>query len=92
MIKHFIRKVCHKLHKLCYYLLGVLFYYKNHSNNSNKITCLIRSLFDNLRIFNYKYGYYEYLEIPITTKCTLKCEKCANLIPYYKNPKDYDIN
>lgn len=45
-------------------------------------------------IFNYLYYikllltnslYIPYLEIVITTRCTLKCEKCANFIPKFHN-------
>ncbi len=42
------------------------------------------------KIFNYKYGYYEYLEIPITTKCSLRCKGCSNLMPCYNKPSDID--
>lgn len=27
----------------------------------------------------------------LTTRCTLRCKECSNLIPYYCNPKDYDV-
>jgi organic radical activating enzyme len=32
-----------------------------------------------------------YLELCITPRCSLKCVNCANLMQYYENPKDYDI-
>lgn len=28
----------------------------------------------------------------ITTRCTLRCKECNNLMPYYKHPKDYDAD
>lgn len=34
----------------------------------------------------------EYLELVVTTKCTLKCKDCANLIPLYKNPYSIEFN
>lgn len=34
--------------------------------------------------------YFKYLEVPITTKCSLNCKECNNLIQYYQNPKNYD--
>lgn len=34
--------------------------------------------------------YLNYVEIPITTQCTLKCKECTNLIQYYEKP--YQIN
>lgn len=37
--------------------------------------------------FRYPFGFYgmRYLELPITTACTLRCRDCANLIQYYKS-------
>ena len=32
------------------------------------------------------------LDISITEKCTLKCEKCNMFMPYFKQPKDYSID
>lgn len=28
----------------------------------------------------------------ITTRCTLRCKECSNLMPYYKHPGDYDAD
>ena len=28
----------------------------------------------------------------ITTRCTLRCKECSNLMPYYSSPKDYPSN
>lgn len=28
----------------------------------------------------------------ITTRCTLRCRECNNLMPYYTSPKDYSFN
>ena len=30
--------------------------------------------------------YFKYIEVPITTKCTLNCKECCNLIQYYQQP------
>lgn len=30
--------------------------------------------------------YFKYIEIPITTKCTLNCKECSNLIQFYQKP------
>lgn len=38
-----------------------------------------------------KYVSIPYLEIVVTTKCTLKCKDCANLMQYYTNPYIIDI-
>lgn len=32
------------------------------------------------------------VEMPITTRCTLHCRDCGNLIPFYTHPVDFDIN
>lgn len=29
--------------------------------------------------------YFKYIEVPITTKCTLKCKECCNLIQFYQD-------
>lgn len=34
--------------------------------------------------------YLKYLEVPITTKCTLNCRECNNLIQFYQNPVNFD--
>ena len=76
----------YKFHRIGFYIYAVKYDFQDGGKNFVKV------LIDNLKIFNNKYGYYEYLEIPITTKCSLKCKYCSNLIPCYKKPKDLDIN
>ncbi|MBD5492119.1 MAG: radical SAM protein [Lachnospiraceae bacterium] len=34
--------------------------------------------------------YLNYIEVPITTKCSLRCKECANLIQYYDKGKFFD--
>ena len=34
----------------------------------------------------------ERMDLVLTTKCTLRCEKCANLMQYYENPMDVDLD
>ncbi len=34
--------------------------------------------------------YFKYIEVPITTKCSLNCKECNNLIQYYQQPKNSD--
>lgn len=34
--------------------------------------------------------YLDYVEVPITTRCNLKCPDCANLMPLYDRPYDID--
>jgi MoaA/NifB/PqqE/SkfB family radical SAM enzyme len=33
-----------------------------------------------------------HVEMPITTRCNFRCRDCSNLIPFYKNPADFDLN
>ena len=88
MKNYIIYKLTYTFHRLGFYYLSVKFYLKDNLKNKNifnKIKVLFKAIFKQAKIFNYKNGYYEYLEIPITTKCTLKCIGCSNLIPCYKN-------
>lgn len=32
------------------------------------------------------------IPIMITTRCTLCCEECSNLMPYYRQPQDYEVD
>lgn len=32
------------------------------------------------------------IDLPITTRCTLRCKHCANLIPQYKNASDFSLD
>lgn len=82
----------------CYY--SIKYYCEDHYKKRNNIivnfvsymVVLFRGILFGFKIFNYHFGHYEYLEIPITTKCSLRCRSCSNLIPCYKNPKDVDID
>ena len=40
---------------------------------------------------NYKKVYLGRVGITVTEKCSLKCEKCSECMPYIQNPKDADI-
>lgn len=100
MNNYILYKITYTLHKLGFYYYSVKYYISdNHKKGKNLIQNIInyififfKALFKEIKIFNTSSGYLEYLEIPITTKCTLKCKSCSNLIPYYKHPKDIDIN
>ena len=35
--------------------------------------------------------YMRSIDLMITTRCSLKCESCSNLMQYYKEPKNYEI-
>lgn len=92
MQNNLIYKLAYKFHRVGFYLCSVKYYYQDHFEGQNKINCFMRAIINQLKIFHYKYGYYEYLEIPITTKCSLRCSHCSNLIPCYKEQSDYDIH
>ena len=91
-MKSTIDKLTYRFHRLGFYFYSVKFSYQQNNKKENRIKCLLKSIINNLKIFNTKYGYYEYLEIPITTKCSLRCKNCSNIIPYYTNRFDYDID
>ena len=86
MNNYIIYKITHKLHKLGFFLKSTHYFYQD-SKEKNRI---IKSIKKSIKIFNDKNGYFEYLEIPITTKCNLRCINCSNLIPCYKKRYDYD--
>lgn len=89
MILNYIK---YRLHRFGFYLYSIKYSYQDRDKGSNGIRVLIKAIITNLKIFYSKFGYYEYLEIPITTKCSLRCKNCSNIIPYYKCPGDYDKN
>ena len=100
MNNHLILKLAYAMHKLSFYYCSVLFYTKDNYKKTSKsiimnflefIKVLFKALIKCSKIFNTNSGYYEYIEIPITTKCSMKCKACSNLIPYYQKPCDIDI-
>ena len=59
--------------------------------NKKIIYCLKTLLYKkNLKYLLPKYLIIDYTELVITTKCTLKCKNCANLISKYDKPYDID--
>ena len=100
MRNYFLYKIIYTMHRFGFYYYSVKYYViDNYSGGKNIFLNFFENLFNfgcgvfkNIKIFNYKYGYYEYLEIPITTKCSLRCKGCSNLIPCYKKPYDVDID
>jgi glycosyltransferase involved in cell wall biosynthesis len=38
------------------------------------------------------YVFLRSLDIMITERCSLKCKDCSNLMQYFKNPKDFDLD
>lgn len=92
MQNNLIYKLSYKFHRIGFYICSVKYYYQDNCHKQNRIKCFFNALVSSFKIFNYKHGYYEYLEIPITTKCSLRCKYCSNLIPCYAKQSDYDIN
>ena len=86
-----IYKLSHKFHRVGFYLYYIKFYCEDN-RDKNIFKCFLSAMIQGLKIFDDNSGYYEYLEIPITTKCSLMCKKCSNLIPCYNKRSDYDIN
>ena len=39
-----------------------------------------------------KHIFLKRLELDVTSKCSLKCKSCANMMQYYKTPCDIDMN
>lgn len=66
-----------------YNYLTSLHYMKNKIDNIKKIN---EFYFDENKI------YIRSVDIVITTKCSMNCESCANLMQYYSNPKNTDDN
>ena len=91
MRNFFVYNLVYGFHRLGFCFYSVKYYYQDYSKNRNKFICFFKAIGNGIKIFFHKYGYYEYLEIPITTRCSLKCKHCSNLIPCYKNPSDYDV-
>lgn len=66
---------------------------QSHSSGRGQIKILSKLFHQINRHFKYYMNkfiihnvYLKYIEIPITTKCTLKCKECCNLIQFYQNP------
>ena len=68
------------------------FYGKNKILMNKKIQYYLAAL-KRKEKFKYLFGkkvYMDYTELVITTKCSLKCKNCANLISMYEKPYDVD--
>lgn len=67
------------------YYRNIYGYYNGIINSdgiSNFITLLNQKLWHGI--------YLKYIEIPITTFCSLNCKECSNLIQYYQHPYHVD--
>lgn len=92
-------KIAYRLHKISFYYCSIKFYAEDKNNYINVklvdffIYCynFFIGIWKKFPIFLLNSDFYEYLEIPITTKCTLKCKNCSNIIPYYEKPCHMDL-
>ena len=91
MRNFFIHNFVYKFHRLGFCFYSIKYYYMDYCHKQNKIVCFFRATGIGMKILFNRVGYYEYLEIPVTTKCSLRCRHCSNLIPCYSKPGDYDI-
>lgn len=99
MKNYIIYKLTYTFHRLGFYYLSIKFYVQDNYDKTNNflkniynfLKILFKAIIKKAKIFNYKNGYYEYLEIPITTKCSLRCIGCSNLIPCYKNKDTIEL-
>ena len=61
-------------------------------------TVIIRKVLENyknvIKIIRGKFLFFPQVEIALTTRCTLRCKDCSNLMQYYEKPKDcsFEIN
>ncbi len=68
-------------------------YYKNKHKNVNA-ECTWRELPERLALMLLKKDYFmiPQVDFVVTTKCSLKCKYCANLMQYYQHPYDVDMD
>lgn len=61
-------------------------------------TVIIKKILENyknvIKIIRGKFLFFPQVEIALTTRCTLRCKDCSNLMQYYEKPKDcsFEIN
>lgn len=65
------------------YERNLMTYIQADSYGQNRLIVLLQYYMN--KIFTHNI-YLKYIEIPITTKCTLNCKECCNLIQYYQEP------
>lgn len=66
------------------------------SSKANKLLYVPIAILRNYRIFFALWApkklVADYVELVVTTRCTLNCKYCAALIPFYKHPADVPID
>jgi uncharacterized Fe-S cluster-containing radical SAM superfamily protein len=96
---HHIRDVDHQLTEMGYnefYSALKLF----EKYDVEKYEHLVSKSYMDSRITSYKKTHEAYfddnklymrsVDVMVTTKCSMKCASCSNLMQYYKNPKDFE--
>ncbi|MBD5448774.1 MAG: radical SAM protein [Lachnospiraceae bacterium] len=71
------------------YERNLITYIQADSHGQNKLRVWLRYYANRFFMHNI---YLKYIEIPITTKCTLNCKECCNLIQYYQAPYHISAN
>jgi organic radical activating enzyme len=96
---HHIRDVDNQLTEMGYNeFYSALKLFENY--NVGNYNHMVSKSFMESRITSYKKTHEAYfddsklymrsVDIMVTTKCSMKCESCSNLMQYYKNPQDSD--
>lgn len=83
-------KMCEKY---CWY--KAIERYTNADNNQKKYQTVLSVLRNHKSriwaVLNGNYNYLGYVELVATTRCSLHCKDCANLMQYYEKPYDVDF-
>lgn len=78
-------------------ITGMMFFLAEKFKHMGKIRMKIKSFcFPCYRficrvLWKRGYLFIYHVELPVTQKCSLKCEKCSFLMPYFENPVDYEV-
>lgn len=97
MINQYIKRVYGKLNVYernifgCFYDIHKDYRRENFGILKERFLCIGAYIFCKWQRYFRKDIYFKYLEVPITTKCSLNCKECNNLIQYYQNPQNYEI-
>lgn len=60
--------------------------------NINKIIVCLFNIRTTIKICKKKFVFFPQVELVLTTRCTMRCEECLNLMQYYKKPRDMELN
>ncbi len=91
MINSSLKKHNYPLHKIGFFCRSTQFFMQDNIRKEGTIQKTFHAIAKASKIFQRNSGFYEYIELPITTRCSLRCKECSNLIPYYQTPYDMDL-